>query len=59
MYDRCEKEGKGQPMTVRLFMGSRKATQAVLRFIAATRAGQRPQRQEQEEEKQKRENDEA
>lgn len=38
----------GNPRTVRQLMSSRKATLAVLDFIAATRAQEREQEQEQE-----------
>lgn len=41
MHERCEKDCKGQPRTVRRLMWWRKVTPAVIVFIAATRACQR------------------
>lgn len=59
MRERYKKDGRGQLRTVRQLMGSRRAIPAVPGFIAATRVGQRAQRQEQEVEMQEKRKNKA
>lgn len=59
MHRRCEEAGGEKLRTVRQFMVSRKATLAMLDFIAVTRAGRRAQGQEQEMERKEKKREET
>lgn len=55
----CDEDCGGKGKTVRQLMSSRKATSAVLGFIAVTRAGQRAPKQNQEQRQKERKRHEA
>lgn len=59
IHKKCEEDGGKKPRIVRQLIGVRKATPAVLGFIAATQVGHRALRKEQEVERQELERDKA